>query len=348
MGLSPSLFSESTALPSPAPVRLDAPPDRPLKRKLYFINEVVEDKLRNYIWTSCTSVLIRDSIMEHATELIRQIIRKQNLHTIYPGQEDSAFGDLVQTAWVQIEKTLYKFRARPHCRTCYAYERPMDSVLYSPADDEYGIVSYEELFCYLTHGRDAIPEGTGSLVTPKNKRPKTAKCPHCGAELIDNPDVIPEQGIYGGTTTIIFRGHSKVFNMWSQVARTVILAFIKKEGRDKKNSGSYRDHLAGKFDPYNDRLKRFFSEAEEVCKYNLEFTKCLEALREISLSDERPHDGLIGKLVTRTGLSRSSVSLFIKMLRLRSSEFSDSPMNHSRTQLVDRKRYTQGMHGDED
>jgi hypothetical protein len=47
-------------------------PDDPalLSKKHYFINEIVEDKLRRYIWTNCTDVAIRDSIMIHAPELI--------------------------------------------------------------------------------------------------------------------------------------------------------------------------------------------------------------------------------------------------------------------------------------
>lgn len=324
----------------------------PVKRRLYFINEEVEDKLREYIWTACTSVEIRDSIMMHATELIRQIIRKQNLHTIYPGQEETSFSDLVQTAWVQIEKTLYKFRANPHCRLCYSYERPMDSILYESAQAEYGILTYDELFAYLKYGRDVIPSGAGSLNLKvgkkKLKQPKDATCPHCQGTLEPGPSVKPEQYIYGGSLSVLFRGQSKVFNMWSQVARTVILAFIKKEGRDKKNSGSYREHLTQKFDPSNDRLLRFFTELKDICKYNNEFSMCADALRAISLSDERPHDGLIGKLVTETGLSRSQVSQFIKMLRLRSNEFSDSPINFGRDQLQDRRRYTQGAANDDD
>ncbi len=355
---SPSLSSDLVCFSSPgiAQTLLYHPDKRPPKRKLYFINEIVEDKLRRYIWTSCTSVALRDSIMEHATELIRQIIRKQNLHTIYPGQEESAFGDLVQTAWVQIEKTLYKFRARPHCRTCYTFERPMDSILYNPAENEYGIISYEELFCFLKYGKEVLPDGTGSLTIGKKidgkkvtgSIPSSAVCPHCGAMLLPTHDVNPDQGIYGGTETIVFRGQSKVFNMWSQVARTVILAFIKKEGRDKKNGGSYRDHLTNKIDPDNERLKRFFGEADEVCKYSDDFNLCLAALSKLAQTDDRPHDGLIGKLVNETGLSRSQVSQFIRMLRLRSSEFSDSPMNYSKAQLDARKRFAQGNQTDED
>ena len=125
--------------PQPPTVVKTVQEQDPPKRRLYFINEIVEWHLTQYIWTGCTKIELRDQIMSNATELIRQIIRKQGLHTIYPGQEDSAFGDLLQTAWVQIEKTLYKYRSRPHCRLCYNPDNPSKSLLYQPQDREYGI-----------------------------------------------------------------------------------------------------------------------------------------------------------------------------------------------------------------
>lgn len=137
--------------------------------------------------------------MTHATELIRQIIRKQGLHTIYPGQEDSAFGDLLQTAWVQIERTLYKYRARPHCRACFNPDRPNDSALYTPGDVEYGIKSVSDL---IIMGID--------------------ECPRCRRMLTPGPLIEAKQGTYGGTDTIIYRGVSKVFNMWCVAPNTMI------------------------------------------------------------------------------------------------------------------------------
>lgn len=183
------------------------------KRKFYFINEDVEWLLTQYIWTGCTKVSLRDQIMSNATELIRQIIRKQGLNTIYPGQEESAFGDLIQTAWVQIERTLYKYRSRPHCRACYNPDRPSASLLYTPGELEYGIKTMEEV-----------------------KKMHKGKCPFCDSKIEVEVIVEPQQGIFGGSNKLLYRGVSKVFNMWSQVARTVILAYIKKEGRDRRNS----------------------------------------------------------------------------------------------------------------
>jgi len=336
-----NLLDQDSADPgSQLVVKLDDPAIT--QRKFYFINEIVEDKLRRYIWTACTDVAIRDSIMSHASELITQIIRKQNLHVIYPGQEESAFGDLVQTAWVQIERTLYKFRSRPHCRVCYSPDRPMDSLLYLPLDLEYGIINYTELFIWLGMNKKRYSESrldvfrsnwrNRKLPPGKEKRIKCLEqlghsCPYCKAELNSEPYVEPIQGRFGGSNTILYRGNSKVFNMWSQVARTVILAFVKKEGRDKKNSTAYRDHLSSKTRIDEDRLKRFFVEAEELFKHNNDHMCCLNALQRIIREDDKPWDGIIGKLVGYSGLSRSQVTSFMKVIRLRSFDFTDSPLS---------------------
>ncbi len=249
--------------------------------------------------------MLRDKIMSHATELIRQIIRKQGLHTIYPGQEESAFGDLLQTAWVQIERTLYKYRARPHCRTCFNPERPSDSLLYQPGDKEYGIKTIDE-----------------AIALHPNRR-----CPHCQALLNSLPIVEPKQGQYGGSETVLYRGMSKVFNMWSQIARTVILAYIKKEGRDRKNSGSYVNHLGTKSRPVSGVMERFLNETRELWKYHDDHLLIIDAIAWIAENDDRPHDGIIGKLVDRTGLSRATVTNFIQLTKLRSMELTDSNLN---------------------
>lgn len=257
------------------------------ERKLYFDNNSVEDCLYLYVSGGCTSVLLRDQIMKHASELIRQIIMAHNLHKIYPGHEESAFGDLFQTAWLQIERTLYKYKARPHCASCYNLNRPQDSILYNPKADEYGILSPEEVaFRQLT-------------------------CPTCKK--------IPE--------AILYRGTSKVFNMWSQVSRTVILAFIKKENRDHKNYDTYKDHLDRKTTHHSVTIDRFFTEALDLCKHNKNQMAILDALKKIVETDDRPYEGIIGKLSKVSGQSRTQVSSWLKSVRLRSDEFTDSPIN---------------------
>lgn len=276
-----------------------------VQKRLYFINEIVEWQLTRYIWTGCTNVGYRNDIMSHASELIRQIIRKQGLHTIYPGQDESSFGDLLQTAWVQIERTLYKYRARPHCRRCFSLERPAESLLYSPEALEYGIKTLDEIV-------------------------KMRKiCPKCKCKLFAGPMVEPVQGRYAGSETILFRGMSKVFNMWSQIARTVILAHIKKEGRDKKNSGSYISHLGTKKKPVSGVIVRLIEELRELYKYDNDGQKIIKALEHLAQTDDRPHEGLIGKLIEYSKLPRQTVSTFLKMVKLRSFEISDSLLNRA-------------------
>lgn len=274
------------------------------KKKLYFINEIVEYQLTQYLWTGCTRAYLRDQIMSHASELIKQIIRKQGLHTIYPGQDDSSMGDLINTAWCQVEKTLYKYRARPHCRSCYSPLKPSESTLYEPGDYEYGILTMPEVID-LHNG----------------------KCPRCNSVLEAVTVVLPQQGQYGGSETILYRGISKVFNMWSQVSRTVILAYIKKEGRDRRNSNTYISHLGNKSKPKNDMLDRFLQEVKDISRYNDTHLEIIAGLERLIENDEKPYDGMISKLVSETGQSRAVVTNFIKMVKLRSFEFTDSPLN---------------------
>jgi hypothetical protein len=289
---------------------------KPLRR-LYFINEIVEWHLTQYLWTGCTKVALRDAIMSHATELIRQIIRKQGLHTIYPGQEESAFGDLLQTAWVQIERTLYKYRARPHCRTCFNPDRPAESLLYEPQINEYGIKPIDEILAMY----------------------KGHRCPKCNTLLSATPLVEPVQGYYGGSETILYRGMSKVFNMWSQIARTVILAFIKKEGRDRKNSTSYMTHLGNKNKPVSGILTNFLDELRDMWQFHSDYLKIIDAIAIIFQTDDRPHDGIIGKLVEHTGLSRTIVVNFIQTTKLRSFELSHSNLNRGVSEVkIDRRK----------
>jgi hypothetical protein len=219
--------------------QLDDDPATEAKRKgYYFDNHKVEQLLTEYVKGCCTDIGLRDEIMSHAAELIRQIIRTHNFHNVYPGRDPASFGDLFQIAWTQIESTLYKFDWSP--------------------------------------------------------------------------------------------GHTKVFNMWSQVSKTVILAHIKKEMRDKKNSDSYKRHLGNKRPRKGVKMERFLTEAREVFKYNEEHLVLLKSLEELYSIDNRPYEGLIGKLVDLSGLQRQKVSEFLKDLRLKGIMFSDAPIHEEK------------------
>ena len=100
-----------------------------LAKNHYFDNETVEHLMYQYVAGACIDVSLRDAIMVHASELIRQIIKAHNLAQICPGKDETCYGDLFQTAWAQVESTLYKYDARPHCKKSYNKQRPNDSII---------------------------------------------------------------------------------------------------------------------------------------------------------------------------------------------------------------------------
>jgi len=220
-------------------------PNRPrnpnLPKNYYFDNGYVETLLTKYVWGGCTDIQLRDSIMENASELIRQIIRTHKLHLLTK---------------VQIESSLYKFDSRP--------------------------------------------------------------------------------------------GHTKVFNMWSQVAKTVMLAHIKKESRDKRNYGAYKEHLDSRGEPTNYRFDRFLQEAREICKFDNASLKIIEAIESLVKTDPKPYDGLIDKLSRHSSLPRSRISNFLRNIRLRSFEFTDSPVNNKPAQAENKYRISHSSYEPDD
>lgn len=227
-----------------------------LPKNYYFDNDYVEELLAKYVWGGCVDVKLRDEIMINASELIRQIIRTHKLHLLTNGKEGTAFGDLYQIAWVQVESSLYKFDFRS--------------------------------------------------------------------------------------------GHTKVFNMWSQVSKTVMLAHIKKESRDKRNGGAYKEHLDSRDTSLNYQFERFIEEAKGICKYDDDHLKIITVLEDLACNDSKPYDGLIEKLTKKSGLSRAVVSNFLRMIRLRSFEFSDSPVNNQPAQVENKYRVNHHNYESED
>lgn len=119
-------------------------------------------------------------------------------------------------------------------------------------------------------------------------------------------------------------GHTRVFNLWSQVAKTVILAHIKKETRDKRNQNGYRKHQQIRAKAIPRKLDRFLQEAAQVCKYNEDYSKLVKCVRKLYERDDRPYEAMVFKLVKLSRLSRQRVSGFLKFLRLRSMDFTDA------------------------
>jgi hypothetical protein len=304
--------------------------------------------------------------MGHAGELIRQIIRTHNLHKIYPGHEDSAFGDLFQTAWIQLEKTLYKYKAQPYCALCYCgsivLQTPdtMETVL----SNNNAVVTIDGLkskICNLKVGMSATIRVADKIVVevcantdasgvnkiikinaPKKPNLSVIYTPAVNEYGIISPEEILKRKIKCPTCAkvppqLVYRGTSKIFNLWSQIARTVILAYIKKESRDYKNSDSYRTFLDDKKVQEVDKFERFITEAKEMCKYNPTHITIIDSLSQIVKTDDKPYEGLIGKLAKLSGQSRTQVSNFLRTIRLYSFEFTDSPVNVRENNIDDKK-----------
>jgi hypothetical protein len=136
--------------------------------------------------------------------------------------------------------------------------------------------------------------------------------------------------------------------MWTQIARTAILAAIKKDSRDKKNSESYRYHLDDVALRRHAKFNRFLDEARAVCKYCEDFMYIINSLEKLYLEDHKPHEGLIGKLTKESGMSRAKIIKFLKVLRLMSFEFTDSPIGEFEHQEQPIKPSTIAFTKDED
>lgn len=279
----------------------------PKLKTMYFVNEKVEYDLAKYIWSGCTDVNLRNSVMSHASELIRQVIKKQGLADIYPGKEESSIGDLHQIAWTQIERVLYKFRSYPHCRVCFNPDRPPDSLLYCQDDNEYGIITIEEL---LANGVE--------------------RCANCGSRLNSEHTVEPETGIYGGSATVLYKGPSKLFNMWSQISKTVILAHIKKDSRDrvKKGSSVYRNHLRYKTARQirsnsmdKSIIEQFVSDLHLAVKHDSRFDQLPKCLMELAVNDPNPYMNISNKLIELSGLPKQTIKSFIMTIKYMSESF---------------------------
>ena len=78
-------------------------------------------------------------------------------------------------------------------------------------------------------------------------------------------------------------------------------------------------------------------------KYNEEHQKLIDAIENIYQTDDRPHEGLISKLVNESGKTRAQVNIFLKFIRIRSYELTDSPANQK-----PQKRFIGGNDDDDD
>ncbi len=257
------------------------------ERKLYFDNALVERLLTEYHFTNCTSVKLRDLVMEHCTLLINNVILTNRLHKLSYGQD---IDELTIVAWMQIERTLYKYKSIIYCGQCYPklnHIKREKVRIHEPTETSVGIPS------------------------PKDVAERGLQCPlHKAAP-----------------TTIIYKGVSKVFNMWSSITRTVCLAHIKREDRDKRNA--HNDLVRNDIDrkshsnsslANNSKLQQFFIDARELFRHDQHMLIIIDAMQRLSESDDHAGAGLIGKLSRDTKLSRAAVKKCMGFMRLRMDE----------------------------
>ena len=217
-------------------VKKEVPTTKPAH--YYFDNPAVEALVIKYLDTGCTNIALRNDIMSNATELIRQVIMKNKFNSIVLGK---SMDDLIQVAWLQIEKTLYKFDSSP--------------------------------------------------------------------------------------------GHTSLFNFWTQVSKTVLLAYIKREKRDSAQEGSLKEHIIGTWNGTSFNWERFVTEARAFWKYDDTAQKIIDGLETLVRTDERPFDGFIGKLQKITGFGRLPITKFMGNMKLLMYEFTDSPGNMVRERI---------------
>ena len=75
------------------------------------------------------------------------------------------------------------------------------------------------------------------------------------------------------------------------------------------------------------KLEKFFVTAKvlmltlDESEFDEDYILCLNTLRSIIETDDKPYDGLIGKLIEKSGLPRFVITRFIRILRLHSHDF---------------------------
>ena len=144
---------------------------------------------------------------------------------------------------------------------------------------------------------------------------KMKQCPKCGVKL--------------NRSNIYYKGTSRLFNLWSQVSKTVILALIKREQRDRKNAPQFQNNLENRPRAHK-TIQRFILEAGEAYKDDPDSIKILDAINKLHDVDDKAHDGLIQKIISMTGLHKSVVINFFRMIRIRARDFTDSPLNEEK------------------
>lgn len=124
-------------------------------------------------------------------------------------------------------------------------------------------------------------------------------------------------------------GHKRIFNMLSQVARTSMLAYIKKESRHrtKAYNDTYKKFVADKDRYHRIDFTRFITELREICRDEVEYVKIIDCIEFLLSNDLKPYDGLMYKILNITKLPKSLIHSFFEFVRDNGVMFTDSPEN---------------------
>lgn len=152
--------------------------------------------------------------------------------------------------------------------------------------------------------------------------------------IFPNKDATSEADLFQAAWTEIERSlykfdikrGTKIFNLWTQVARASMLALIKRESRDKKNQNAYKGHLKRSM-KQSLSFERFVQEATSICKNNTDHLKIISALNEIYQTEDKPTEALVSKLIQKSGLSRVKIQKFFNQIRDRALDFTDAPIH---------------------
>jgi len=145
-------------------------------------------------------------------------------------------------------------------------------------------------------------------------------------------------------------GSPKVFNLWSQVAKTRILAYLKKEKRDKKNMPAYKDYVVRKYKTKSKSIDEFSSFLEEISnffEYDENYKELCLILKRIWETDPKPYDGLKNKLIQISKKDPIIINQFLKLLKLHRDEFTiNNKKDHEFEELESNEGYFYMDHDD--
>lgn len=115
----------------------------------------------------------------------------------------------------------------------------------------------------------------------------------------------------------------------SQVARTSMLAYIKKESRHrtKAYNDTYKKFIADKDRYHRIDFTRFIEEVRGICNSDDDYLKIVDCIEHLLSNDPKPYDGLIYKILNTTKLPKSVIHAFFEFVRGNGIMFTDSPEN---------------------